>query len=292
MSVLRGPERFGPWPGGSAVSVSLTFDVDAEAALLGLGLEEARSYSAFSERRFGIARGLPRILGLLEQHDIKGTFYIPGYTAERYADEVSAIVEGGHEVAHHGYRHRAPAGLALAELREEIERGIAALVALTGSPPEGYRSPSWNVDHQTVAELAGRGFAYDSSCMGDDGPYLEQLGEISILELPVHWSLDDFPYYGWSERGGGLLSDPAVVSAVWSAEFRQALAEGGQVTYTAHPEITGRRSRFEAFARVIDEMRNTPGVWFATHAELARHVRPQLERAPSDAAPASAGAGA
>src|SRR5579863_9548676 len=162
VNVPRGADRDGPWPDGSRVSVSLTFDVDAEAALLGLGLDEATRYSAFTERRFGIARGLPRVLALLAEHGIRGTFYVPGYTADRYPDDVSAIVEGGHEVAHHGYFHLPPTGLDAAGQREELERGKAALEKLTGRAPKGYRSPSWDVTEETFSLLGELGFEYDS----------------------------------------------------------------------------------------------------------------------------------
>jgi peptidoglycan-N-acetylglucosamine deacetylase len=273
VSVPRGADRDEPWPDGSTVSVSLTFDVDAESALLGMGLEEATSYSAFSERRFGIARGLPRVLRLLADQGIKGTFYVPGYTAERYPDDISAIVEDGHEIAHHGYLHRPPTLLDPAGQYQELERGKVALEKLTGRAPKGYRSPSWEVTEETFRLLGELAFEYDSSCMGDDRPYIETLGGTSLVELPVHWSLDDFPYYSWREAKGGLMSDPSTVSAIWMSEFRVALSEGGHVTYTAHPEISGRRSRFEALQAFVGAMRSTASVWFATHGEVARLVR-------------------
>ena len=265
-----------PWPDGAAVSVSLTFDVDAESALMGLDLQETSNYSAFSERRFSVARGLPRVLAFLADEGIKGTFYVPGYTAERYPDEVGEIVEQGHELAHHGYFHRPPNRTDSAGQREELERGVAALEKLTGKAPVGYRSPSWEVTAETFALLGEMGFEYDSSLMGDDRPYIESLGGVSLVELPVHWSLDDFPYFSWRE-GGGLMSDPAAVSAIWMGEFRAALDEGGHVTYTAHPEITGRRYRFAAFQELVRSIRSSADVWFSTHGELSQLVRRSTE---------------
>jgi peptidoglycan-N-acetylglucosamine deacetylase len=255
------------------VSVSLTFDVDAESALMGLDWEETSNYSAFSERRFGVARGLPRVLAFLADEGIRGTFYVPGYTAEHYPDEVGEIVEQGHELAHHGYLHRPPNRLDRAGQREELERGVAALEKLTGKAPIGYRSPSWDVTPETFTLLGEMGFDYDSSLMGDDHPYIETLGGVSLVELPVHWSLDDFPYYSWREGNGGLMSDPATVAAIWMSEFRTALQEGGHVTYTAHPEVTGRRSRFAAFQDLVHSIRSRADVWFSMHGELSRLVR-------------------
>jgi hypothetical protein len=57
------------------------------------------------------------------------------------------------------------------------------------------------------------------------------------------------------------------------SEFGAALLEGGHVTYTAHPEITGRRSRFAAFEELVRSIRSSADVWFSTHGELSALVR-------------------
>src|SRR4051794_28210059 len=64
------------WPGGADVAVSLTFDVDAESGWLDF---EGR-LSTLSEARYGVTRGVPRILGILDRAGVRGTFYIPGWT--------------------------------------------------------------------------------------------------------------------------------------------------------------------------------------------------------------------
>ena len=93
------------WPDGHQVAVSLTFDVDAEAGFLGDGEQYSRRLTTLSEGRFGVTRGLPRILALLARYGIRGTFFVPGYTAELHPDAVSAILAAGHEIGHHGYLH-------------------------------------------------------------------------------------------------------------------------------------------------------------------------------------------
>src|SRR5262245_46949920 len=91
------------WPGGAEVAVSFTFDVDAEGRFAGRAPEYDRRLTSLSEARFGIARGLPRILELLAEHGIAATFYVPGWTADRHPAAIGAIVAAGHEVGHHGY---------------------------------------------------------------------------------------------------------------------------------------------------------------------------------------------
>ena len=70
------------WPNSAQTAISLTFDVDAESGWLGEDDAYKHRLSTLSEARYGITRGLPRILQTLQRHDIKATFYVPGYTAE------------------------------------------------------------------------------------------------------------------------------------------------------------------------------------------------------------------
>ena len=129
------------WPNGAKVAVSLTFDVDAETGALGDGPEYARRLMTLSEGRFGVTRGMPRILALLAEHGIHGTFFVPGWTAEHHAGLVSSVVAAGHEVGHHGYIHLRTDKITVDQQRDEIERGFTALAAAGAPRPVGYRSP-------------------------------------------------------------------------------------------------------------------------------------------------------
>jgi peptidoglycan/xylan/chitin deacetylase (PgdA/CDA1 family) len=158
----------------------------------------------------------------------------------------------------------------------ELHRGVDALGDLLGHAPRGYRSPGWELTPQTLEALLDAGFGFDSSCMGDDRPYVETCGRHRILELPVHWSLDDWVYYGFSRDHGGPMSDPDAVYRTWLGEFESALAEGRHVTYTLHPECSGRGYRSRTVASLVDRMR-TADVWFAPHGDVADLVGPGLD---------------
>jgi len=265
------------WPGGARVAVSFTFDADAEAGWLGVGDAYARRLTALSEGRYGVVRGTPRILALLARHGIRGTFFVPGYTAQLHPDTVRAILDAGHEVGHHGHMHRRSDKVDAREQRAEIEHGLAALASAGAPRPVGYRSTSWELTPETFDLILDHGFDYDSSCMGDDRPYWETWAGRRILELPVHWSLDDWPRFGWTIDSGGNATDPAEIYASWLAEYELARAEGRHITYTMHPEVIGRGQRFVHFERLVDELASRDGVWFAPLAEVATHVRPLLE---------------
>ena len=76
------PAQFPAWPGDAEVAVALTFDVDGEAPWLSEGPEYARRLTMLSQGRFGPARGLGRILALLDELNVTATFYVPGHTAK------------------------------------------------------------------------------------------------------------------------------------------------------------------------------------------------------------------
>jgi peptidoglycan/xylan/chitin deacetylase (PgdA/CDA1 family) len=264
------------WPGGAQVVVCLTFDVDAEAGYLGEGEEFTRRLTTLSEGRFSVTRGVPRILAFLRELGIKGTFFVPGYTAEKHGEVIEDIIMDGHEIAHHGYLHLRSDKVSADDQRREIERGLEALETAGVPRPQGYRSTSWEITPETFALLVEYGFGYDSSFMGDDRPYVEEWDGQRLLELPVHWSLDDWPRWGWAIDGGGNMTPPAELYDSWLAEYVSARAERRLVTYTAHPEIVGRAHRFVQLESLVRRIADDEGVWFARMGEVADHVRPAL----------------
>ena len=239
--------------------VSVTVDVDGEAGLPGGGAGYEQRLSSRSERLYGIRRGLPRILALLARHGARATFYVPGVTAQRHPDAIGELVAAGPELAHHGHTHRRPDRLTEADQRAELEDGLAALGALAAAPVRGYRAPAWELTPATLAGLGELGFAYDSSLMGDDRPYRVRAGRRELVELPVHWSLDDAPYFAHS-------TDPAGLLAVWRRELALAAAEQRHVSLTLHPEILGRPHRLDVLAALLD------GIETVTHGELASRL--------------------
>jgi hypothetical protein len=98
--------------------------------------------------------------------------------------------------------------------------------------------------------------------MGDDRPYLHD----GLVELPVHWSLDDWPHLHRDATA------PEDFLAVWLGEFESALSDNRHVTYTMHPEVIGRGYRAQLLDRLIHAMHERGPVWFATHGDVARWV--------------------
>ena len=207
------------------MSYSVTVDVDGPAGLACRpgGPWDGRLTSR-SEHEY-VWRGLERVLGVLERFGARATFYVPGTTVEQDPAVFREIAAAGHEIGHHGYRHLPTHELDETGERDELERGIDALARI-GVAPRGYRSPGWELTPTTLDLLPRLGFAWDSSLMGDERPY--RVG--GLVELPVHWRLDDVPYFM-------RHADPRDVLRIWTAEHDRA---EGHLTFTIHPEVTGR----------------------------------------------------
>ena len=265
------------WPSG-AVAVSLTFDVDAEAGLLGDSPSFARRLTALSEGRYAVTRGVPRILNLLARHGLPATFFVPGHTADLHTGLVERLLGAGHEVGHHGHMHLRSDRISVEQQVEEMEKGLESLVRAGAPKPAGYRSASWEITPETFALVVDNGFTYDSSCMGDDRPYFEHFDGRSILELPVHWSLDDWPMFGWGIDNGGNFATPSTLYETWRAEFESARQERRHTTFTMHPEVIGRGGHFAQLERFVDSLVRDGDVWFARLDQIAAHVTPQLLR--------------
>ena len=93
----------------------------------------------------------------------------------------------------------------------------------------------------------------------------------TLVELPWQWSLDDAAYFAYP----GVIRNPSEVLEIWKGEFDVAQREGGLYILTMHPHVIGHRARIDMLNRLVAHMKVQPGVWFATHEQIARHVREQ-----------------
>lgn len=264
------------WPGGARVAVALSFDSDHETIPLRDG--ETRP-GKLAQGEYGSRVGAPRILRLLARHGVPATFFMPAVSALLHPDEVRSYVDAGHEVGIHGWIHERNMLLDPADERALAERSMETLERLTGTRPVGIRTPSWDFSDHTLQIVRELGLSYDSSLMADDEPYeIVADGEpTGLVEIPVEWIRDDAPYF-MMERYGSLrpYMPPRGALEIWRDEFDAARADGGLFQLTMHPHIIGHRSRMTALAELIEHIAAHDDVWFATHAQIADHVRPQL----------------
>ncbi len=266
------------WPAGYRAAACFTFDADAESPILYEHPESAAWLDVMSHQAYGARTGIARLLRVLDRTQVRATFFIPGYTAERAPAICRAIRDAGHEIAHHGYLHEGAHGAVPDEEEQRLLRGLEALDTVLGVRPTGYRAPNWELTYATPRILAAHGFRYDSGLMDADHPYVlatgPEPGAPTIVELPGHWSLDDWEPYNYLPgiTGSGVIASPADVVARWTLELEALVDEGGLFMLTNHPFVSGRASRAVALGRLIERAGEIDGLWIATADEIAAHV--------------------
>jgi peptidoglycan/xylan/chitin deacetylase (PgdA/CDA1 family) len=261
------------WPRGVTSAVCLSFDLDAETAWISRDPANIDRLSVLSQGAYGPKVGVPLILDFLDRNRITSTFFVPGWTAERWPDVVAEIHRRGHEVGHHGYLHEALEGKSREE-EEAILTGSAKILAdITGTPPVGYRAPLYEITHETIGLLARHGFLYASNLQDSLWPYRHAHAP-GVVELPASWILDDGPFFAFGLRPNlhRQIFPPSAVLSVWRDEFRGIHALGGLTMLILHPQYTGRPSRLAMLQQLVDEMRDTEGVWLVNGRDLARHA--------------------
>jgi peptidoglycan/xylan/chitin deacetylase (PgdA/CDA1 family) len=274
--VSAGRRLKGPWPNGAKIAVGFSFDVDNATATLSTGNLD---YEILSRGEYGAVDGLPRILRILDRQQIPASFFIPAASAVLHPKVITDIQNATqkHEIGVHGWIHeRLPLVNDEKEEQRMLTLSIETLTKMTGKKPVGYRAPSWKFSKWTMGQVKAAGFLYDSSLMASDDPYELLLDgkPTGVVELPIERILDDFPYFGGNADG----SNPSIgdVYEVFQAEFDVAYEEGGLFLLTMHPHMIGHRSRAAMLERLIQYIKKKPGVWIATHEQIALHVKPLI----------------
>ena len=113
-----------------------------------------------------MCRNTERLLDLLAEHDVRATFFVLGWVAERYPALVRRIAAAGHEIASHGYGHRLVYDQTPAAFRDDVRRAKALLEEAAGMAVHGYRAPSYSIMPRSLWALdvlIEEGYTYDSS---------------------------------------------------------------------------------------------------------------------------------
>ncbi|MEM7543489.1 MAG: polysaccharide deacetylase [Pseudomonadota bacterium] len=265
------------WPGGARVAVSFSFDVDTEPVWMGFQRQSSPSYMSRGE--YGARVGMPRVLALLEKHEIPASFFIPAATMILHPQVMESLKKHPeYEIGFHSYVHENPLTLNDQQEREVYEKAMKIFVEHVGKRPVGFRSAAWDLTPSTIQIVRDMGFLYESSMMADDRPYtlVSEGVDTGLVELPVEWILDDWPLFqiSWPSQHVALRNAEDVYS-IWRDEFDGAYDEGTIYILTMHPQVIGHRYRMQMLDRLISYMKSKEGVWFATHEQIARYVKEQ-----------------
>ena len=256
------------WPDGNRCCVNLSFDYDSNSAIV---RRSPLDIVAQSRGRFATNVAIPRILDLLDKHELKATFFTPGWTIDNFTESCEEIVSRGHEMAAHGYLHERLAEISWESERSVFEKSMEAFEKI-GVKTEGFRAPYWLISDRTLDLIQELNFTYDSNFMDNDLPYmLKWRGkDTGLVELPVEWLLDDWPHFETHRMS------PKQVYDIWKPEFEGIYELGRYFGLTCHPQAIGRISRIQMLDKLLTEMKEKGDVWFANCKEVADWTRRRL----------------
>ncbi|WP_197081117.1 polysaccharide deacetylase family protein [Gordoniibacillus kamchatkensis] len=266
------------WPNGARCAVMLSFDVDAETVWVN-GNKHYEGGSEFARTitlgQYGPLRSVPRILELLDQYDLPGTFFVPSWVAEQYPDMFVAIAEKHHEIGNHGYFHERFFDKTYDEQVEIIDKSQEIFRRLIGKEARGFRTPSGDWSVETPKLLKEKGFLYSSSMRGDDRPYRTMIdGEpTGFIEVPTRWELDDYVQFGYNlfpaePAGQDRISSHEHVLDNFKQEFDGYYRYGLCYVLMMHPQIIGKPGRIVMLDKLIQHMKSYPDVWLLRASKL------------------------
>jgi polysaccharide deacetylase family protein (PEP-CTERM system associated) len=149
-----------------------------------------------------VERNTEQILGLFESHDVRATFFVLGWIAERHPALLRRISEGGHEVASHGWSHVRATEQAPQDFQDDVVRTRALLEDATGTQVRGYRAASFSIGRDNL-------WAFD--CLREAGY------EYSSSIYPVQhdlYGMPEAPRFPFRVSGSELLEIPVTTVAL------------------------------------------------------------------------------
>jgi hypothetical protein len=263
------------WPNGARLAASITFDIDADSLIRNARRDDGHlRLCPVTMGRYGPTVAVPRILDTYRRLGLRQTFFIPGWVMQTYPATVEAILEGGHEIGHHSWRHEDPMSQSDEREAELFGRAMEVHVRLTGRKPRGYRAPVYNATPAILDRLIAEVFVYDSSLMADEMPYLMTTPAGELLEIPPHWGNDDWPPFAHFEEIGYLMPvrAPSDGLRAFFEEYAAARRVGGFWMPVLHPFLTGRLARWQAMEDWLEETLNAGEAWFAPLEDIAAHA--------------------
>ena len=260
------------WPNGKRIAIMMAFDLDGETLW-----EENRNDAdtmMIGRGSYGPIQGIPRILDLMDKHDARATFFVPGVTAVRYPEVVKEMIRCGHEIGYHGYTHDSW------PTREQEDHDMTKteklFFDLTGHKIVGQRAPSGTMYDYSLELFLEHGYIYSSNFRNHDGPYIHEINgkKVPIVELPKDSIFDDTAYDMYANRPYQTptwLKSGRDFCKVWKDEFDALAEEERMINFVIHPQFIGHISRINALDELMGYMKEN-GAWFETNENVARYV--------------------
>jgi putative urate catabolism protein len=274
------------WPDGARVAVQIVLnyeeggencilhgDPESESFLSEIvgaqPVPNARHMNMESIYEYGSRVGVWRLLDLFERRRIPLTVFGVAQALERNPEAVAAMVEGGHEIASHGWRW-----IDYQHVSEDIERehmrlAIATIERMTGSRPLGWYTGRVSPNTRRLVVEEG-GFLYDADSYADDLPYWERVGGRPHLVVPYTLDANDMRF---ATAQGFNSGDQffAYLRDSFDVLYAEGEATPRMMSIGLHCRLVGRPGRIAALARFLDHVQSHDRVWICRRVDIARH---------------------
>jgi len=249
---------------GDAASESFLSEIVGAEPRLG-----ERHMSMESIYEYGSRAGFWRVMRLFAARRIPITVYAVGMAIERNPEAAHAMVEGGHEVASHGWRWIDYRKIDEATEREHIRLAVAAIEKTTGQRPLGWYTGRTSPNtRRLVAEYGG--FLYDADSYADELPYWVEVAGKDQLIVPYTLDANDMRLataqgFNSGDQFEAYLRDSFDVLYEEGAETPKMMSVG------LHCRLVGRPGRIAALRRFLDHVERHDRVWICRRVDIARH---------------------
>jgi polysaccharide deacetylase family protein (PEP-CTERM system associated) len=191
--------------------------IDVEEYFHPNGMDAAVSPDQWDALPHRVEFNTRHLLDLLSEYDVRATFFVLGWVADRWPELVKEIALRGHEIACHGYAHRLVYKLGAEAFRADVRQAKHSLEDALGAPVAGFRAASYSIIGSTLWALdilIEEGFRYDSSIFPirhdlygipsfDRFPVIVRTAAGEIMEFPP--STVRLLGRNWPVAGGGYF---------------------------------------------------------------------------------------
>lgn len=223
-----------------------------------------------SNYQYGINAGAPRILRLMRDHQINGTFTAAALSLERAPSLAKAIIADGHEVCCHGHRWIHQYQMDEPTERQFIQDAVTSLEQSTGARPAGWLS-RYLVSPNTRRLLIEAGFDYHMDDYSDDLPFWAEDGGRPIVIMPYAVDTNDMKLWTAPAYTPADWLQYAIDSFDWL--YREGETEPKMMSIGLHLRVMGRPGRIGYLERFIQHVQKCNQVWIAPRKDIAAHFK-------------------
>jgi peptidoglycan/xylan/chitin deacetylase (PgdA/CDA1 family) len=254
------------WPSAHRAALCLTFDVDGPYGERNYR-DPADTYW-ISQTEYEPA-GVNRALRVLADFDVTATFCWVGQQAIDRPDLIQRAAAAGHEIALHTWDHRYMHQMTDDEQRDDFLRTREAIERTTGAIPVGHKTGGWRYNDAThrIAQEIGLDWIMDIP-NGDVPSFVQpDISRSPLINLPPSWLWDDYTWY--VDR----IASPNQVANAWQDDLDQLREEGGLMSLTMHPFVSGHPGPMRGVARFLDYAVSLGDIWIAPANQISRWWR-------------------